>query len=133
MKSLFRYFLINLVSLWITTEVITGLYYTGGFRVLLIGAGIFTLINLILVPLIKILLLPLNILTLGFFAWLTNVIALYALTTIVPYFKLRPFIFSGYELNGFIIPGVELSVLWVAIVASILIGLITHILHWLNH
>jgi putative membrane protein len=133
MKSLFRYFLINLVSLWITTEVITGLYYTGGFRILLIGAGIFTLINIILVPLIKILLLPLNILTLGFFAWLTNVIALYALTTIVPYFKLRPFIFPGYELNGFIIPGTELSVLWVAIIASILIGLITHILHWLIH
>lgn len=130
---MFRYFLINLVSLWITTETITGLTYTGGFRVLVIGAAVFTVINFLLVPLIKILLLPLNILTLGFFAWLTNVIALYALTTIFPYFKLAPFTFEGFNFSGFIIPTSELSVLWVAVVASLMIGIITHVLHWLIH
>lgn len=133
MKALLRYFLINLVSLWITTETITGLTYTGGFRVLVIGAAVFTVINFLLVPMIKILLLPLNILTLGFFTWLTNVIALYALTTIVPYFKLVPFTYEGYQLNGFIIPPAELNTLWVAIIASFLIGIVTHLLHWLIH
>jgi putative membrane protein len=133
MKAIFRYFLINLVSLWITTEVVKGLTYGGGFRILIIGAAVFTLINFLLVPLIKILLLPLNILTLGFFAWLTNVIALYALTTIVPYFKLMPYTFPGYTLSGIIIPSVDLSTLWVAILASFLIGLITQILHWVIH
>lgn len=133
MKALFRYFLINLVSLWITTETITGLTYSGGFRILVIGAAVFTVINFLLVPLIKILLLPLNILTLGFFAWLTNVIALYTLTTIVPYFKLTPFTFEGVNLSGFVIPPADLSVLWVAVIASVIISLITHVLHWLIH
>lgn len=133
MKALLRYFLINLVSLWLTTEVIRGLTYSGGFRILIIGAAVFTVINFLLVPLIKVMLLPLNILTLGFFTWLTNVIALYALTTIVPYFKLMPFTFPGYNLSGLIIPSVELSTLWVAVVASLMLGLITHILHWIIH
>lgn len=133
MKALLRYFLINLVSLWITTEIVKGLTYTGGFRSLVLGAAVFTIINFLLVPLVKILLLPLNLLTLGIFAWLTNVLALYALTTIYPAFILRPYFFPGYEVSGFIIPAVNLSTLWVAIVASFLIGLITHLLHWLVH
>mgnify|MGYP001558791726 CR=1 FL=1 len=133
MKSLLRYFLINLVSLWITTELIGGLSYTGGFQSLAFGAGVFALINILLVPLIKILLLPLNLLTLGLFASLTNVLALYALTNIMPQFKLMPYYFQGFDYSGFTIPGVQLSTLMVAIAASLLIGMLTHFLHWLVH
>src|SRR3990167_7691598 len=100
MKTILRYFLINLVSLLITTRLIPGLTYTGGLRSLFIGALAFMLINLILVPLLKILFLPLNLLTLGLFAWLTNVLALYALTTIVSDFRLSPFYFPGGNFGG---------------------------------
>ena len=133
MKSLLRYFLINLVSLWITTEIIGGLKYSGGFQTLLLGAAVFALINILLIPLIKILLLPLNLLTLGLFSWLTNVLALYALTTTVSQFRLNPYYFPGFDYSGFTIPGVQLSTLMVAIIASLLIGILTHFLHWLVH
>lgn len=133
MKTILRYFLINLVSLWIVTELIPGVSYTGGFSILARGALIFMIINFLLVPILKILLLPLNLLTLGLFSWLTNVLALYALTTLMPKFKLLPYQFPGFEYQGFIIPSVELSVLWVAIIASLIIGVITHFLHWLIH
>lgn len=133
MKTLLRYFLINLVSLLITTKVITGLTYSGGIKSLVLGAVAFMFINWLLVPLLKILFLPLNLLTLGLFAWITNVLALYALTTIVPEFQLVPFTFSGYYYNGFMIPSYELSTFLVAVVASFLIGLITHFLQWLSH
>lgn len=133
MKSLLRYFLINLVSLWITTEVIGGLTYSGGIKTLAFGAAVFGLINILLIPLIKILLLPLNLLTLGLFSWLTNVLALYALTTTVSQFKLMPYYFPGFDYSGFTIPGMQLSTLLVAVVASFLIGALTHFLHWLVH
>lgn len=132
MKTLLRYFLINLVSLWITTIIIPGLTYTGGIKSLIIGAAAFMLINFILVPLLKILFLPLNLLTLGLFAWVTNVLALYALTT-VSSFQLAPFAFQGLYLNGFNIPAYDLSPLLVAILASFLIGVITHFMQWLAH
>lgn len=133
MKTLLRYFLINLTSLLVTTKIITGLTYTGGIKSLIIGSVVFMLINLILVPLLKILLLPLNLLTLGIFAWITNVLALYALTTIVSEFKLVPYIFQGYSLVGIVIPPYELSSFLVAVVASFLIGIITHFLQWISH
>lgn len=133
MKTILRYFLINLVSLWITTRIISGLAYTGGIKSLLLGGAAFMLINLILVPLLKILLLPLNLLTLGLFAWITNVLALYALTTLVSDFQLLPYTFQGYNYNGFNLPAYELSPFLVAIAASFLIGIITHFLQWLSH
>ncbi|OGE25658.1 hypothetical protein A3C26_01700 [Candidatus Daviesbacteria bacterium RIFCSPHIGHO2_02_FULL_39_12] len=133
MKTLLRYFLINLVSLLATTKIITGLTYTGGIKSLLIGALAFMAINLILVPLLKILFLPLNLLTVGLFAWLVNVLALYALTTIVSDFQLLPFFFEGATIAGVNFPSMELTTFWVAVVASFLINIITHFLQWLVH
>lgn len=130
MKRLLRFYLINLVALWIATQVIKGLVFTGGIQSLLTGALAFALINMILVPILKILLLPLNLMTLGIFSWLINVVALYALTTAVPSFRLIPYNFPGFSFNGFIIPSVNLSTLWVAVLASLLIGVITNFLHW---
>lgn len=133
MKTVLRYFLINLVSLFITTKLITGLTYTGGVKSLLIGALAFMLINLLLVPLLKILFLPLNLLTLGLFAWLTNVLALYALTTVVSDFALIPYNFPGLTYGGVTIPAMPLTTFWVAVLASFSIGVITHFLEWLSH
>lgn len=133
MKTLLKFFLINLSALWVTSQIITGLTYSGGLKTLILGGAVFTIINLILVPLIRILLLPLNLLTLGLFAWLTNVIALYALTTLVSGFRLGPFFFEGFVYNGFRIPPLEFSTFWTAVLASLLIGLITHFFQWLSH
>ncbi len=131
MKKLLRYYLINLLALYGTTQLVPGLTYDGEYKTLFLGAGAFAVINFLLVPLLKILLLPLNLLTLGFFSWLTNVLALYALTTAVSGFRLVPFQFGGLTGQGFSIPPVDLSVFWVAVVSSIVIGAITHFLQWL--
>lgn len=133
MKTLLRYFLINLISLYITTRYIPGLAYTGGIKSLILGAAVFMLINFLLVPLLKILFLPLNLLTLGLFAWLVNVLALYALTTLVSDFVLMPYYFHGGNLAGVTIPAMQLTTFWVAVVASFMIGTITHFLQWLAH
>lgn len=133
MKTLLRYFLINAVSLWIVTRVVPGLTYSGGLRSLFVGGLAFMLINFLLVPILKILFLPLNLLTLGLFAWITNVLALYALTTVVSDFQLVPYVFPGYNYNGLNIPSYDLSPFFVAIIASFLIGVVTHFLQWLSH
>lgn len=133
MKTLLRYFLINLVSLYTTTRILPGLTYSGGFKSLALGALAFMLINFIMVPLLKILFLPLNLLTVGLFSWLINVLALYALTTVVSDFSLLPYSFPGLYVNGFNIPAVDLSPFLVAVAASFVIGLITNFLQWLVH
>ena len=131
MKKIIRYFLINLAALWISTQIIPGLTFTGGVNTLVIGGFAFAIINFLLVPLLKILFLPLNLLTLGLFSWIVNVLALYALTTVVSGIHLTPFTFEGAVYNGFTIPAVDMNIFWVAVAASFIIGIITQFLQWL--
>lgn len=133
MKTLLRYYLINLGALWVTSQIVPGFILDGGITTLLKAAVVFTAINLILVPVLKILLLPLNLLTLGLFAWVVNVLALYVLVRLVPSLHLTPFYFSGYQLGGFIIPSSDLSAFWTAIFSALVIGIVTHFFHWLSH
>lgn len=133
MRRILRYFLINLGGLWLTTQIVPGLTFSGGARSLIVAGLVFMLINIILVPLLKIMLLPLNLLTLGVFAWITNVLALYALTAVVPEFKLIPYTFEGLQAGIINLPPVELTTFLVAVAASFLIGVITHFLQWLSN
>jgi|SRR3989344_1914517 len=133
MKSILRYLLVNTTALWITSETIRGISYSGGLKTLVFGGFIFALINILLVPLLKILFLPLNLLTLGLFSWLINVMAFYVLTNLVPQFRITSYQFPGLVNQGFIIPPVDLSIFWVAVIGSLMIGFITHFLHWLMH
>jgi uncharacterized membrane protein YvlD (DUF360 family) len=130
-KTLLRNYLINLTAIWVTARILPGLDYTGGTKLLFIGAGVFMIINWLIVPLLKVMFLPLNLLTLGIFGWAVNVVGLYLLTVIVPEFKLLPFTFPGATISGIIIPAVDLSLLQVAIVASFLIGFMSHFCQWL--
>lgn len=114
-----------------TTIILPGLVITGGLRGIIISTIALMVINFLLVPLIKILLLPLNLLTLGIFAWLTNVLALYFLVTIIPAIKIMPYVYEGASYSGFILPAMTLNTLQVTVIASLLIGLITHFLYWL--
>lgn len=131
MKSIVRNYLTNLGALWITTQVLPAISVVGGAKGLLIGALAFMVANILLVPLLRVLLLPLNLLTLGLFAWLSNVLALYFLVNVVPYFKVSEYVFSGANWDGFIIPSVNLSVFQVVIIASFLLGFIIHFTNWL--
>lgn len=132
MKSIFRSFLINLFALWASSQMIPAISITGGLKGLAVGSLAFMAANILLVPLIRILLLPLNLLTIGLFAWLSNVLALYILVSMVSNFKLLPYYFPGANFGGFIIPPLPMTTFQVAIVASFLIGAIIHFVNWLT-
>lgn len=131
MKTIIRHFLINLGALWITTQILPAISLTGGISGLLIGAVAVMAANLLLVPVLKILLLPLNLLTLGLFAWLSNVLTLYFLVNVVPYFKIGTYHFSGVYWEGFSIPSVDLTIFQVVIVTSFILGFMINFANWL--
>lgn len=131
MKSLIRTYLLNLGSLWATTQILPALSISDGLQGLLIASAGFMAANIILIPLLRILLLPLNLLTVGLFSWLANVLALYFLVTVIPSLQIASYDFPGFNYSGFSFPALNLSPFFVVIIASFLIGLIHHFLNWL--
>lgn len=131
MKKLLRKYLFSLGALWVSSQILPALVIQGELKGLALAALAFMIADIILIPLLKVLFLPLNLLTLGIFAWVTNVLALYFLVSVLPELELLPYHFPGIDLVGFIIPPIEMPTFMVAVVASFLIGGIIHILNWL--
>ena len=132
MKALLRSYLITFAALYAATLVIKGFKYEGGENTLFIGAASLTFINWFVKPIVKILMLPFNLLTLGIFSWVVNVLMLYFLTQIVTQIQIKSWYFPGFSYQGFTIPGLSFTVLLTYIATSFVIALITNFLHWLS-
>lgn len=131
MKRLLRAVVINAASIWLTSQILQGFSYLGGLKIIALAAIFFGVINLFVRPVVKIFLLPINLLTLGLFGWLINVSMLYLLTLAVPQIKISPFTFPGLNYNGFIIPQLEVSAFATAVSASFLISSFSTFFYWL--
>jgi len=132
-KKYLRLFLINFLCLWLVVRVLPGVEAEGGYQTLVMAALALMAVNLLIKPIIKLLLLPINLITLGAFRWLVNVLALYLVTMAVSELKIHAFFFPGFSSQGFIIPSMHLGIFWVYVLASLLISLITSFILWLIH
>lgn len=130
-KRYLRLFLINLFCLWSIGFLLPGVKFIGGFQTIALTALVLTLIGSFIKPLIKLLLLPVNLLTLGAFRWLVNVITLWLVTLVVPQFIIQSFQFAGYTYNGFAIPTMFVATFWAFVLASLIISIITTFVLWL--
>lgn len=132
LKKHLRSFVFNLIALWLISQIFAGVSFNGGYQTLTLAGLALTLVNLLVKPLVKLLLLPINLLTLGAFRWLVNVITLYLVTLLVPQFAINAFLFPGFAYQGFIVPPIHLATFWVYVLASLFLSLTTSFLFWLT-
>lgn len=131
MKSLIRSVALNSAVIFFAALILPGLSYSGDFQVLILAAAALGLVNLVVRPVVKLVTLPINLVTLGLFAWLINVLMLYLVTKLIPGFEISAFDFGGLTYQGFTVPAMSLSLFWSYALASFTIGLLTSILGWL--
>lgn len=131
MKSFFRNVLFNSFSLFLISQLLPGVKVTGGLPTYLIGGIALTLLLVLLRPILNILTLPLNLVTLGMFSFLTNVIIFYLLTVFVPGISITSFTFPGISYSGFVIPSIYLNTLFAFVLVSFLQSVIVSFLSWL--
>ena len=131
MKGFLRNVLFNAFSIFLLTQIIGGVKVTGGLPTYLFGGIALTILLVVLKPILNILSLPLNIITLGFFSFLTNIIIFYLLTVIVPGIAIGAFTFPGLTYSGFVIPSFYFNVLFAFLLVAFLQSLIVSFLTWL--
>ena len=133
MKKHARSLVIALLAFLIVAYFYPGFSYNGNLLVLGLAALVFAVLTIFIKPVIKLLSLPFNLLTFGFFSFLINIIILYGVSYSVTDFKISGFHFPGYSLSGFTIPATDLNQLFSALVASLIIGALATALHWIFH
>ena len=114
MKLILR-IIINAVAIWITSLLLSGFVFTGNIINLILIGIVFGLVNALIRPLVKLLTLPINVLTLGLFSLVINTFML----------MLTVWLSSSLSLEG----GFFKSFL-TAFVGAIIISVISTILSW---
>src|SRR3989344_2694889 len=95
MRLILKRFAINIVALYLITQWFSGLSVADGWEGLVVAGVGLTLVNFLARPVINLLLLPINLITFGFFRWVSAAFTLYLTTLLVPGFSVAGFYFAG--------------------------------------
>lgn len=131
MKRLLRTVILNTAVIFFAAYVLPGLSYSENFQVLVLAAAALGLVNMVVRPLVKLVTLPINLLTLGIFSWVINVLMLYFVARLIPGFEISAFHFEGFNYQGLTVQPVEVGLVSSYILSSFLISLLTSALGWL--
>lgn len=131
MKTVLKHFVINTVSLYAISLVVSGIVFSNGMYSIILAGVALTLTTLIIKPVINILLLPINLITFGLFRWLGFTISLYLVTLVVPGFKLLDFSFKGFSSSWFTIPPILITGILAFIAFSFPISFVASVGYWI--
>jgi len=114
MKLIFR-ILINAFAIWLTSMLLAGFSFSGSILNLIVVAVIFGLINAFIRPIVKLLTLPITLITLGLFTLVINTLMLLLTVWLSDSLSLTGGMFENF---------------FVAFVAAIIISIVSMILSW---
>lgn len=99
--GILRPIIITAITVFLLAWFLPSITY-GSLTTLLAASVVIMLLQKIVKPILSLLLLPINIVTLGLFSSILNVLILWSVTAIVPGFHIEPMTIMGYELNYFL-------------------------------
>ncbi len=131
MKSLIRHIFVNYLVIYIADILYPGFSVLNSLKNLLTAAVIWLLLNKVVKPIIKILLLPINLITLNLFSWLIGFITLFLLQVFADGVEVTSYTFPGYSTNGFSFPSLHINIFLSYILTSILLNSLSQAITWL--
>jgi len=132
MKRLVFNLLLNMATIAIVAYFLPGINYKGGIVSLAMISVVMAAANIFVKPIIKILTLPIELLTLGLFGVIINAGMLFLVAYFIPQFSIRGFPFAGIDTALITIHPVQIPVWGTAVIASVIIGTITSTIAWLT-
>lgn len=131
MKAFLRAILVNLLVLYLVDAVYPAFSILHDVKTLITAAVIWLLLNKIVKPIIKLLLLPINLITLNLFSWAVGLITLFLLPLIVSGIQITPYDFPGFNYQGFSIPSFHISIFLSYVFASSFLNIFHNIIAWI--
>lgn len=131
-KKIFRTFAISIIALYVVSFIADGLVFSQGAKTIITAGVSLTLASLLGKPIINILLLPLNLVTFGFFRWVASAVAMYITTLLITDFRVDYFIFDGLSNKWIDLPAMHFTGFWAYIAFAFIFSLISSLLHWFS-
>ncbi|MCR4281259.1 MAG: phage holin family protein [Candidatus Kaiserbacteria bacterium] len=108
MHSILKY-LGTVAAVFLTVNLVPGITHTGGWVTILLVAIVWSVITIVIRPILSILTLPITIITFGLFSLVLNAFLFYAMSWIVP----------GFAVAGF----------WPALIGAVALSIFAWLIH----
>lgn len=131
MRGILKHFVINIVTLYLITQWFSGLSIANGWEGLVIAGVGLTLMTFLARPIINLLLLPINLITFGFFRWFSSTLTLYLVTLVVPGFEIAGFHFAGLSTKWLDLPALNFSGFLSIVAFSLVISIFSGFIYWI--
>lgn len=128
MKKIFRMIIFSAIAIFLTSLWDKGFIIKFDWQIYFKSVLLIALIYYLVVPLSKIILLPLNFLTLGFMSVVVYCFLFYFLTKYFSLIEIKSWIFSGFSIYGVGLRNTELSQLANVFVSAISVSAIINLL-----
>lgn len=123
MRGLIVKIIANIASFYVAAYLVAGFHIDQTWQAYLMTAIIFMLFNLLIAPIVKLLLLPINLITLGLFRWFTQVLLLYLFDLLYTGITITAYHFPGYSSSIIALPPTNLNLFWVLVITSLIMNL----------
>lgn len=131
MKGLIRNTTVNSLSLYFLALGLDGVKIEGGAFIYILGGLILSIMLVTIKPILNLISLPLNLITLGLFSFFINAIILYLLTVFLPNISITSFTFNGFSFAGFIVPKIYFNTLMAFVASASILSIIHSYFDWL--
>lgn len=132
MRWILRQFLFHLIALIGTSRIIPGFSIGSSYEAIGLATLALALINVFIKPIVKILFLPLNLITLNLFSIVINIGVVFALTKLVSTVTISAWQFGGVKAYGYVIPAMQFTVIYTYVVVAVILTFIVSFLNWLT-
>lgn len=130
MKFVLRKYFLTVSSLFLLSQLIPSVAITNSWNGLFYASLILSLLFYLIRPIINLIMIPLNLITLNLSSWLVNIIIFYIWTIITNTVKISDWQFGGLNIGAITLSSFNLVKWQVIIVGAIVYILINKLLEW---
>ena len=131
MKFILKKYLLTVLSVFILTQVIPAFSISGSWSEVFFASFILSLLLYIVRPILNLIMLPLNLVTLNLTSWIGYIIIFYFWTLLVSQVKIFGWQFSGIHIGPITLSSFNLVKWQVTVISGLLLVIINKILNWI--
>lgn len=130
MKALLKHLFLNLILLWMISGIVDSITY-GSFMQLAIAAGILWLLQLLVLPVLVILFMPIQLLSFGTLKWVPGIITLYIFKWLSTGYSIQPATIPSVVTGSTQWPEIHLGMFSTFILFALLYHWLRKFIEWL--
>lgn len=131
MKFILKRYLITVISIFILTQIITALSLQNGWYGLFYASLVLSILFYIVAPILNLIMLPINLITLNLSSWIVQILIFYLWTIVVVQVKITSWQFAGLHVGPITLSNFNLIKWQIIILLAILFIVINKLLNWI--